>query len=174
MGTQAVYLIMICCLFVNQLAFSRGTGKSSIQLQIVSEVYKKQPYIIVPTARIDAVLANKILAQLQKCVGPEWQAQMMPLQGEWAQKLKCWPAVNIEFFPKEPSTSSKSAGMLLIYPRNYRGIIEDPLADNPPPISYLGSTRRLAFYFYPNQQAKSLLAQRIATMLGSLGEIGQE
>lgn len=146
---KIVYLGLFICCIVSWPKAKEYFDGSPPQLQIVSEVYKKQPYIMIPTAYLDSALLNKILILLQRFSYPDWQVQFTSLQGEWTEKLKCWPAANIEFY-RNDFQNIRSGGLLLIYPRSYRGLIEDPLAKTPPPIIHIGSSRRLAFYYYPN------------------------
>jgi hypothetical protein len=146
-------------------AFTYG-AEENIQLQIVSEVYKKQPYISVPTAWIVPTLRLQLLKTVQESLTPEWEVKEIPLKDEkdeWVIKLKCHPAANIEISTHKPGQAR--VGILLLYPQNYRGLIEDPLAETPPPISYLGSTQRVAFYFFPKDKMDKKMVQKIMQSL---------
>ena len=145
-----IYSLLILILFATHL-FGYALVRSKEKLQIVSDVYKKQPYISVPTARIEASLRFKILQQINIAIAPKWQAWEVTLKSDWAKKLKFRPAINIALQQeKKPSKPNlKPLRILLIYPKNYRRLIEDPLAEDVLPILYVGSTRRVAFYFYP-------------------------
>lgn len=141
--------------------------EQSPPLQIVSEVYKKQPYIPVPTATIESSLRKEILDQVKEAVYPIAQAEFVNLKGEWVETLRCRPALNIGLYiPESQQEKEKTilCGILLIYPKNYRELLQDPFAENPPPIDYLGSTRRLAFFHYPQQKNKKILDRIIDSL----------
>lgn len=165
---QATFLEIAALLFIPFAILGSDFSSASdakISLQIVSEVYKKQPYIPVPTASIEISLRNEILNQIRGAINGKWQADLAILEGEWVESLRCRPALNIGIYLQHgPENSRKLSGILLIYPKNYRGLIEDPLATNPPPILYLGSTRKLAFYHYPqiiDEEIRSRLAESL-------------
>lgn len=136
--------------------------KQKIYLQIVSEGYKKQPHIQIPTAWLVPKLRLHILKMIQVSLRPIWQAREKKFTGKWVPGLKCHPAANIEVFNAE-----ESLGLLLLYPQDYRGLIEDPLAEDPPPITYLGSIKRVAFYYYHKSKvtANSALIDKLVMRL---------
>lgn len=158
--------IWAMCLVCSQLTLAYGhSAERNIRLQIVSEVYKKQPYIQVPTAWIVPTLRLTLLKTIQESLTPTWQAQEIPLKDdkdEWLLRLKCHPAVNIEIATVNPKTQ---VCILLLYPQSYRGLIEDPLAETPPPIIYLGSTQRVAFYYFPKHKLDREVADKIVNAL---------
>ena len=139
---------------------------ATIRLQIVSEVYKKQPYIQVPSAWILPTVRLELFQKIEALLQPTWQVQEISVKEEKdvaALRLKCHPAANIEISTKNPTKSQ--AGLLLLYPQSYRGLIEDPLAENPPPIVYLGSAQRVAFYYFPKNKINSEVVDKITTGL---------
>jgi hypothetical protein len=153
---------MIC----SQLGAVYGySAEKNAHLQIVSEVYKKQPYIQVPTAWIAPALRLQLLKNIQENMSPRWQVKEIPLKDEkdeWLLQLKCHPAANIEIATLEPKAQ---VCVLLLYPQSYRGLIEDPLAETPPPIAYLGSTQRVAFYYFSKHKFDKEVADKISDAL---------
>lgn len=133
----------------------------AIRLQIVSEVYKKRPYIRIPTAWIAPTLRLQLLKLLQENLTPTWQAEEIPLRSdaEWANHVKCHPAAVIQL--TTAGSPTRVVGILLLYPQNYRGIIEDLLVETPLPIIYLGSRQRVAFYYFPRNNIERELVQTI-------------
>ncbi|NUM34918.1 MAG: hypothetical protein HUU50_10260 [Candidatus Brocadiae bacterium] len=161
---KQIYLFLVIgILFFHPYAYSHILTiekiKETPSLQIVSEVYKKQPYIPVPTATIESSLRREILDQVKAAIHPIAQAEFINLKGEWVETLRCRPALNIGLYSPESQQDKEKTlcGILLIYPKNYRDLLQDPLSENPPPIDYVGSTRRLAFFHYPQQQNKKIL-----------------
>jgi hypothetical protein len=148
------------------LAIFAYEPKGGNKLQIVSDVYKKQPYIQVPTPQISHAVCTSIIKTISEHIGTKWNVQVTYLMGKWVQTLKCHPAVSIGLSLKQQNglNDQSPVVILLIYPKDYRGLIEDPFAKNPPPISYLGSTRRLAFYCYPKNKMHPISAKIIESL----------
>lgn len=147
---------------------ARSLTEWNTQLQMVSEVYKKQPYIQIPAAWIDSTLRNEVLEDIRKGIGPAWEAQTIALkgpwlQGDWIYQLKCHPAANIKIFKK--GSEDTEFAILLLYPQSYRDLIEDPLSENPPPVKYMGSARRLAFFYYPHDKIYEEVHNKIVAQL---------
>lgn len=155
-------LVILC-----NLTLVNAASERCAHLQIVSEVYKKQPYIQVPTAWIEPTLRNEILQIIQNSIGPDWQAKHVyfkkGLDGIWIDSLKCHPAANIKIFKKDEE--QKTFAILLLYPQSYRDFIEDPLVEVPPPVVYLGSAKRVAFYYFPKDRVYDKLVEQIVAQL---------
>ncbi len=125
-------------------------------LQIISNAYRKQPYIRVPTAWITPLDRTGIIQECQKSLGNLWNVKEMQLnekdmqKEKWFWSLKCHPASAILIEKKMPKEYKKELPfyMILIYPKSYRSVIEDPLVEKPLTIKYLGQMKHLAFYYY--------------------------
>ena len=153
---------MVC---IHSLALACTPDSKKDRLQIVSDVYKKQPYIQVPTAWIPDYLRSEILKTISECIAPQFSARIAYLTDKkLLETLRCHPAVSIGIYAQKEK-ELESIGIFLIYPKNYRGLIEDPLEENPPPILYLGSTRRLAFYYYPKDKIHPIVKKILDTLV---------
>ena len=173
MRVQHIVLLTLCSFIMNSSSvFASGPGKKH-WLQIASDVYNKTVYIRLPSATIQQKVRNKILKRLASDVPSKWKAKITYLSGEWVRTLKFYPALNVGFYPTQNHNSRHNhkylapIGILLIYPKSFRIFLEDRLNENPPPIFYLGSNKRLVFYYYPKDQAKKrrALLQIIRSLL---------
>ena len=147
-ANQIIFLIMVGICSHWTVTLSALEKRNS--LQIVSEVYKKTPYIRIPPPSIGHKLRFRLLAKVQKIVSPSRTAKSISFRAKW---LKCPAALNIKI-SKKFKFVEKWEGILLLYPKNYRGFVEDPLAETPIPLKYLGVTKGVAFYYYTKDKRK--------------------
>ncbi|BBM81940.1 hypothetical protein [Candidatus Uabimicrobium amorphum] len=148
------------------LAFLVLSSFSFLQTQVISDVYRKKFYTQIPPTWIPPKQKLEIVKKTRKRLEKEWAINQVKIENVLPKKeikaLKCHPPFSMKITQKKPKKEKKSPRkekekllltfLLIVYPRSYRSIIEDPL--EPPPIDYLGSTKLLAFYFYKPQTKK--------------------
>ncbi|WP_372370593.1 hypothetical protein [Candidatus Uabimicrobium sp. HlEnr_7] len=155
---QSVYLIIrpkiiLLSLLVVCFSFARS--------QVISDVYRKKFYTQIPPTWIPPKQKLEIVKKTRKHLDKDWVIQQVKIENVLPKKeikaLKCHPPFSMKITSKKPQKPKKAKRetpqkkllitfLLIVYPRSYRNIIEDPF--EPPPIDYLGSTELLAFYFY--------------------------
>ncbi len=155
------------------------TPDDDYDLQLVNETYKKSPYIFVPTAGIHPEILNRISERIQKTIAPNYEAKIVPVQSEkWRdciQKIKCLPVATIEISAKESSlntlkkTPDSIDVLLLIYPKDYQNLLIDPFVSDIP-ITFVGCTRRLTMFYYPNLPQEPTPVKAIALYLLESGQ----
>ena len=146
------------------LAFLVLWSFSFLQPQVISDVYRKKFYTQIPPTWIPPKQKLELVKKTRQHLEKEWVINQVRIENVLPKKeiqaLKCHPpfTMKITQADKEKKSSKKQEKkllltfLLIVYPRSYRSIIEDPL--EPPPVDYLGSTKLLAFYFYKAQKKK--------------------
>lgn len=145
------------------LAFLILYSFSFLQPQVISDVYRKKFYTQIPPTWIPPKQKLELVKKTRQHLEKKWVINQVKIENVLPKKeiqaLKCHPPFSMKITQKKTekqSTNKKKklllTFLLIVYPRSYRSIIEDPL--EPPPIDYLGSTKLLAFYFYNAQKKK--------------------
>lgn len=134
---------------------------SFLQPQVISDVYRKKFYTQIPPTWIPPKQKLELVKKTRQHLEKQWVINQVKIENVLPKKeiqaLKCHPPFSMKITQKKTEKQSAKKKLLItflliVYPRSYRNIIEDPL--EPPPIDYLGSTKLLAFYFYNDQKKK--------------------